>query len=122
MILADTSVWVEHLRKGNKALAELLDAGMILVHPLVTGEIALGNLHRREVILSALADLPLASMATDNEVLRFIERYALFGHGVGYFDAHLLAAVQLTQDAALWTNDKALHRVATRLELAFAGG
>jgi predicted nucleic acid-binding protein len=119
VILADTSVWVAHLRKGNRALADLLDAGMILLHPFVIGEIALGNLRHRETVLSALSDLPLASVATDNEVVGFIERYTLFGHGVGYIDAHLLAAVQLTPDAALWTYDKALHRIASRLELAF---
>ncbi len=69
MILADTSVWVDHLRAGDKALAALLDAGMVLAHPFVIGELALGNLRQREIVLNALADLPQASVATDAEVL-----------------------------------------------------
>ena len=118
MILADTSVWVDHLRAGDKALAALLDAGMVLTHPFVIGELALGNLHQRDVVLKALADLPSADVATDPEVLRFIERHALSGRGIGYIDAHLLAAVKLTAGAELWTSDKRLHGVAVQLGLA----
>ena len=118
MILADTSVWVDHLRASDKALVVLLEAGMVLAHPFVTGELALGNLRQREFVLQALADLPHADVATDAEVLHFIERHALFGRGIGYIDAHLLAAVQLTAGTELWTNDKRLHGVAVQLGLA----
>ena len=118
MILADTSVWVDHLRAGDKALAALLDAGMVLAHPFVIGELALGDLRQREIVLKALADLPHASVATDAEVLHFIARHALSGRGIGYIDAHLLAAVKLTGGGELWTNDKRLHGVAVQLGLA----
>jgi predicted nucleic acid-binding protein len=118
VILADTSVWVDHLRAGDKALATLLDAGMVLAHPFVIGELALGNLRQREIVLKALADLPHASVATDAEVLHFIERHALSGRGIGYIDAHLLAAVKLTAGTELWTNDKRLHGVAVQMGLA----
>ncbi len=118
MILADTSVWVDHLRASDNALAALLDTGMVLAHPFVIGELALGNLRQREIVLNALADLPHASVATDVEVLHFIERQALFGRGIGYIDAHLLAAVQLTAGTGLWTKDKRLHAVAVQLGLA----
>jgi predicted nucleic acid-binding protein len=118
VILADTSVWVDHLRAGDKSLAALLDAGMVLAHPFVIGELALGNLRQREIVLKALADLPHASVATDAEVLHFIERHALSGRGIGYIDAHLLAAVKLTAGAELRTNDKRLHRIAVQLGLA----
>jgi predicted nucleic acid-binding protein len=118
VILADTSVWVDHLRASDKALVALLDAGMVLAHPFVIGELALGTLLQREIVLTALADLPHASVATDAEVLHFIERHALFGRGIGYVDAHLLAAVQLTAGTELWTNDKRLHGVAVQLGLA----
>ncbi len=118
MILDDTSVWIDHLRTGDKALAALLDMGMVLAHPFVIGELALGNPHQRQVVLKALADLPHASVATDSEVLHFIERRALSGLGIGYIDAHLLAAVKLTAGAELWTNDKRLHEVAVQLGLA----
>jgi predicted nucleic acid-binding protein len=118
VILVDTSIWVDHLRAGHKVLAALLDAGMVLAHPLVIGELALGNLRKREIVLTALADLPRASVATEGEVLHFIERHALFGRGIRYIDAHLLAAVKLTAGAELWTNDKRLHGVAVQLGLA----
>ena len=119
MILADTSVWVDHLRASDNALAALLDTGMVLAHPFVIGELALGNLRQREIVLTALADLPHARVATDAEVLHFIERHALFGRGIGYIDAHLLAGVHLTAGAELWTNDKRLHGVAAQLGVAF---
>jgi predicted nucleic acid-binding protein len=118
VILVDTSVWVDHLRAGDRALAALLQAGMVLAHPFVIGELALSNLRQREIVLSALSDLPHASVATDAEVLHFIDHHALFGRGVGYLDAHLLAAVKLTAGAQLWTNDKRLHKVADQLRLA----
>jgi len=118
VILVDTSVWVAHFRAGDKALAALLSAGAVLIHPFVIGELALGNLRQRELLLNALADLPRASIATDDEVLHFIEHHALFGRGIGYVDAHLLASVQLTAGTTLWTNDKKLQSVAEQLRLA----
>lgn len=120
MILVDTSVWVDHLRAGDKALAALLEAGAVLIHPFVIGELALGSLRQREILLNALSDLPQPSIAADAEVLHFIDHHALFGRGIGYVDAHLLAAVQLTVGTQLWTNDKRLHGVANQLRLATA--
>jgi hypothetical protein len=119
MILVDTSVWVDHLRSDNKVLAGLLDVGAILAHPFVVGELALGNLRRRAVVLGALSDLPQAIVATDAEVLAFIDRHGLFGCGIGYVDAHLLAAVRLTTGSELWTADKRLHGTAHRMGVAF---
>lgn len=118
MILVDTSVWIEHLRRGNAGLVELLNAGRVLAHPFVCGELALGNLQQRDTVLHALQDLPQAHMATHEEVLRFIEQKSIFGLGIGYVDAHLLAAVRLTHGAALWTFDKRLSAVSLRLGLS----
>ena len=118
MILVDTSVWVDHFRMGDKALAGLLEAGEVLAHPFVIGELALGDLRQREIVLEALSDLPCASVAADKEVLHFIDRHALFGRGLGYVDAHLLAATRLTSGAKLWTRDKRLKEVAAELGLA----
>ncbi len=118
MILVDTSVWVDHLRLGDKTVAALLDSCRVLAHPFVVGELALGNLRQRRAILALLQDLPQANAATDQEVLHFIEQHALMGHGVGYVDAHLLASAQLTAGSSLWTRDKRLARVAQRLGLA----
>lgn len=120
MILADTSVWVDHLRRRDGKLAELLEAGQVLQHPFVIGEVALGHLRQRDMVIAALQDLPAASVATDQEVLQFIDDNALHGVGIGYLDAHLLAAVRLTTGSELWTRDKPLRRVAERLGVAAA--
>jgi predicted nucleic acid-binding protein len=99
MILVDTTVWVSHLRAGDEALARRLDVGVVLVHPFVIVELAVGNLRQREIVLDALSDLPRADTATEAEVLRFIDRHALFGRRIGYVNVHLLAAAQLTAGA-----------------------
>ena len=118
MILVDTSVWVDHLRKGDQVLGRLLFAGRVLAHPFIVGELSLGVLRQREAVLGALMDLPQATIATEEEVFRFIEAKGLPGSGIGYVDAHLLAATRLTPGAALWTRDKRLSEVAERLGLA----
>lgn len=120
MILVDTSVWVDHLRAGDDALAALLSSGGVLAHPCVIGEIALGTLRRRKVVLSDLHDLPQAIVATDAEALSFIERRALSGLGIGYVDACLLASTQLTAGSAFWTRDKRLADVAEKLGLEWS--
>ena len=96
----------------------MLERGEVLAHPFVIGEIALGNLRQRGLVLTMLSRLPGAAVATDAEALRFIDERALFGRGVGYVDVHLLAAVRLTADARLWTYDKRLHEVAVQLGMA----
>ena len=118
MILVDTSVWINHLRLASAILSELLDDGEVLVHPFVLGELALGNLRRRDAFLSDLRDLPRAAVATDEEVISLIDRQTLFGRGIGYVDAHLLAAARLTAGTKLWTHDRRLQAVATQLGLA----
>ena len=117
MILADTSVWVDHLRKTDPALVVLLDSGQILCHPYILGEVALGHLRQRKAILSALQNLPQATVARDDEVLGMIDRWALYGRGIGYVDAHLLASIPLSPGALLWTRDQRLRTVAAALSL-----
>ncbi len=117
MILVDTSVWVDHLRSGDAALAALLEASEVLTHPFVIGELACGNLANRGVILTLLDDLPSVTVAADNEVLFFIERHTLMGRGIGYVDAHLLAGATLGTDTRLWTRDRRLRSVAGDLSL-----
>jgi hypothetical protein len=117
VILVDTSVWVDHLRKGDRALERLLEAGEVLCHPFVVGELAMGSLKDRGV-LSAMQRLPKLLFARDDEVLRFIGQRKLFGLGVGYIDAHLLTSVQITPGALLWTRDKRLSTLARAMGLA----
>ncbi|MBA3473093.1 MAG: type II toxin-antitoxin system VapC family toxin [Rubrobacter sp.] len=119
MILVDTSVWVDHLRSGEPALATALEAGRVLMHPFVLGELACGNLKNRSEVLRLLGDLPAAPTATDPEALGLIERRALMGRGVGYIDVHLLASAALASVGRLWTRDRRLAAVAAELELAF---
>lgn len=118
MILVDTSVWIDHLNKGEASLATLLVRAQVLTHPLVVGELAMGNLKQRGTILRLLHELPAAQVAEDAEVLQFVEDHRLFGLGIGYVDAHLLAAVVLTPVAKLWTKDKRLGEAAGRLGVA----
>lgn len=119
MILVDTSIWVDHLRTSNAALIQLLDNGAVLAHPWVTGELALGNLSHREEVIWLLRDLPQASVADDDEILRLIEGKELFGAGIGYVDAQLLSATKLSAEATLWSNDRRLSAAAVRLGVDF---
>jgi len=118
MILVDTSVWVDHLQAADRALVRLLEAREVLTHPFVIGELALGSLRQRELIGNALRDLPHGPVASDQEVLHFIDRHQLFSFGIGYIDVHLLAAAQLVAGTTLWTRDKRLRTSAQRMGLA----
>jgi predicted nucleic acid-binding protein len=118
MILVDTSVWVDHLRAADRELIGLLESGKVFTHPFVIGELALGNPARRRQVLGALTDLPQAQVATDDEILHFIDQFSLSGLGIGYVDVHLLASTRLTAGSSLLTRDKRLAGVAERLGLA----
>ncbi|HEX3374695.1 MAG TPA: PIN domain-containing protein [Edaphobacter sp.] len=120
MILVDSSVWVDHLRRDEAGMRRLLGAGQVLSHPFVIGELAMGRFNRRDLLLKELMDLPSAKVAEDDEVLQFVSRYRLFESGVGYIDAHLLAAVRLMPGTLVWTRDKRLFEVASNLGLAAA--
>ncbi|HLF98137.1 MAG TPA: PIN domain-containing protein [Methylococcaceae bacterium] len=119
MILVDTSIWIDHFRAGDPLLAELLSDSRVLVHPFVVGELACGNLKNRASILSLLRQMPAAPVASDDEMLFFIERHGLMGRGIGYVDAHLLAAASLAGSVRLWSRDIRLKAAAESLSLAF---
>jgi predicted nucleic acid-binding protein len=111
VILVDTSIWIDHLRGGNRALAALLQSDLVCIHDFVIGEMACGNLRNRAEVLGLLKSLPRLAAATDEETLFFIEEQRLMGRGIGYIDAHLLAATVI-RGASLWTKDKSLNGVA----------
>lgn len=117
MILADTSVWVDHLRRGSPELSEFLREGLILCHPFVIGELGCGSLRNRAEVLSLLAALPAATTVEPGEALRFVSVHKLHGKGLGWIDVHLLASALLT-GCTLWTKDKALASAARSLRLA----
>jgi predicted nucleic acid-binding protein len=110
----DTSVWIDHLRRGNDRLRSLLEEGEVLCHPFIIGELALGNLRNRSGVLSLLDALPQAVMAEHGEVMRFTDEQRLMGRGLGYVDAHLLASALLT-GAPLWTRDRKLDKACAGL-------
>jgi predicted nucleic acid-binding protein len=119
LILADTSVWIEHLRTGSDALKGALQDGLVLSHPMVVGELALGNLARRTELIPSLKALPGAVLAGDEEVLSSVDRYGLPGRGIGYVDAHLLVSTRLTPSARLWTRDRRLAAIARESGIEF---
>lgn len=118
MIIVDSCVWVDHLRRADPTLQQLLEVGGVLSHPFIVGELALGSLRQRQIILNEMGRLPAAIVATPSEVLWLIDEASLFNLGIGYVNAHLLASTQLTPSASLWTRDKRLLGAAQRLSLA----
>ena len=119
MVLADTSIWIDHLRVGDQILAGLLDQGSVLSHPWIIGEIALGHLRNRADVLGLLGALPKAVVASDEEVRWLIEQEALHGTGIGYVGAQILASAKLTPAARVWTRDQRVARQAGRLGRGF---
>lgn len=117
-ILVDTSVWVDHFRHGNDALIRILDRDLVMIHPLIIGELACGTPPSRTQTLTDLASLQPARQASAGEVLDFIDREHLFGLGCGIVDMHLLASTLITQGARLWTLDKRLDMLAERFGVA----
>jgi len=115
MVLVDTSVWINHLRKPMPELVRLLEMEEVLTHPCVIGELACGTLTNRRSVLYNFSRLPHVSAASDSEVLEFIERRGLMGTGVGYLDMHLLASTCMAMDVRLWTRDKKLAALADQL-------
>jgi predicted nucleic acid-binding protein len=117
VILADTSVWVDHLRAGDDRLADALDRASVFVHPFVIGELACGRLQYRADVLGLLRRLPVTPVATDHEALAFLEARRLMGRGIGWVDVHLLASTALSGGVRLWTRDRRLAAVAVELGL-----
>jgi predicted nucleic acid-binding protein len=118
-VLVDTSVWVDHFRRGNRALSEMLKSARVWTHPFVIGELACGLLSRREVILESMASLPSTPLVDHQDVLAFIEDHHLMGRGIGWIDAHLLASA-FQANLPLWSQDKCLSAVARNLGIAAA--
>ena len=118
MILVDTSVWIDHLRNGNAVLVELLEQNCVVMHPLLLGELACGNLKNRDQLWQLWQNLGSLHEINHKEALFFIEQNELMGKGVGYIDIYLLASVTLDANCQLWTLDKRLANVASELGCA----
>ena len=118
MILVDTSVWVDHLRKNNQHLQFLLIDAEVVCHSLIIGELVCGNIKNRTEIISLLQSLPMAPQIEFDEYLYFIEKHKLYGKGIGFIDIHLIASAKLAQ-ARLWTLDKRLKSATIELEINY---
>lgn len=115
-MLVDTSVWVDHFRRSDPALSDLLSRAEVECHPFIIGELACGSLRRRLEVLALLERLPQAPTGTHDEVLTFVERHRLMGRGIGWIDAHLLVSASLAR-VPLWTRDRRLSQIAQVLRL-----
>ena len=118
MILADTSLWIEHFRRGSAAFARQLEQGEFAIHTVVIGELATGNLSRREETLRSLQALPRLREGTSAECLHYLQDHRLFGRGIGWNDIQLLVAAELSR-VPIWSRDSALASMAKRLGLLF---
>ena len=118
MIIADTSVWINHLRETDEDLKQLLLKGRVMCHEYIVGELACGNIKNRKDILTFLKALPTAPLIDFDEYLYFIDEHRLNVFGIGFVDIHLLASSKLSQ-TKLWTEDKRLKTAASKLGIGF---
>jgi predicted nucleic acid-binding protein len=119
VVAPDTSIWIDHLRAADSQLAALLIKNQVLLHPFVHGEIAMGSAPRNHRLFTTLSDLPKLQGIADRDVLDFVARHTLYGSGIGYIDAHLLAPAYSRPDCLLWTRDRRLLQVTHKLAIAY---
>lgn len=119
MILVDTSIWANHFRRSQPELVRLLEAGMVLMHPFVTAELALGNLRPWDSTVAMLRALPVTRVASETELLMLVKSEHLNGTGIGLVDAHLLASCRLRPGTLLWSADRKLFRCAEAMSVAW---
>ncbi len=120
MILPDTSIWIDHLRRGVASFGQLAARGDILMHPFVLTELSLGSLPDRIMTLRFLKRLLPPIVSTEAEIALLIEREKLFSTGLNFVDVHLLASARLTDECQLWSRDGPLVRTAQRLGIGVA--
>jgi predicted nucleic acid-binding protein len=112
--LVDTSVWIDHFRRGSRLLSDMLEAGVVAAHPFVLGELACGTLQNRDEVLASLDALPSVPLLPDAEVRHLVEARRIWGLGLGWVDAHVLGSA-LVAGVSLWTLDRALSTVAAEV-------
>lgn len=118
MYLVDSSVWIDHFRKTDPLLVDALEGDLVACHDHVIGELALGSIKDRDKVLHSLSRLPRISAARDSDVLEMINQHKLFARGIGYIDAHLLAASLIDGQAKVWTHDKRFKTISQELGIS----
>jgi len=118
MILVDTSVWIDHFRQKNDNLDTLLYRGTVQMHEFIIGELAIGNFKNRKPILDLLESVPKLKKLSHDELMFFVNKYSLYGRGVGFVDIHLLAATKMA-NVKIWTLDKRLLKIAEEMNLNY---
>lgn len=119
-VLIDTSIWVEHFRRGNPALMALILRDEGLTHPMILGELACGTPPApRTQTLGDIGLLQSVRQASWDEVRALIEQEQLYGLGCGLVDVTLLASTLITPGARLWTRDRRLGELAQRFGVAY---
>ena len=112
MILVDTSVWIDHLRKSEAKLHDLLLNDEVATHPLVRLELALGSIANREKLLADLALLPHVAVAETEELFELVELRRFYRRGIGITDLHLVASALFDKSILIWTRDRRLGEIA----------
>lgn len=120
LILVDTSVWIDHLRKSETKLNDLLLNDEIVTHPLIRLELALGSIADRENVLSDLALLPHVLTARLEELFGLVELRQLYRRGIGITDLHLIASALFDKSILIWTRDRRLGEVASEFGIRAA--
>jgi predicted nucleic acid-binding protein len=115
LILVDTSIWIDHLRRADKRLQSLLHNDQVLSHPCVRLELALGSIARRDTVLADLALLPQAPVASAEELLSLVDQRKLYRRGIGLTDLHLLCSALFDRSISIWTRDRRLGETADEL-------
>ena len=118
MVLVDSSVWIEHFKNAEIRLLDLLHNNQVLVHEMVIGELMLGTIKQRNLVIALLNDMTSAHVARHQELMHFVSQNNLYEQGIGWVDCHLLASCKITPEATLWTMDKRLAAMAQKLHIA----
>ncbi len=119
MILADTSIWIDHLRKPDRRLQELLQNDEVAMHPFILMELALGSIANREEVIANLSLLPKVQVAELDELFRLIETRSLYRKGIGVTDLHLIASTLFDRSLSIWTRDRRLGEIASSFGIRF---
>ena len=114
LILADTSVWVDHMRAPDPLMLEFASQQRLLIQPCVIGELGMGNLRGRDEFIRSLRRMDHVVRARADEVTCLVEENRLSGLGLSWVDVHLLASCLLMDGVHLWTRHRLLSTVAAR--------